>query len=71
MPMDTGFPTPLNNLDVQQVTIAKKQKTKNILNTHPIGTRIMDKRKSSHHKKEKHCQGSVGTIEHQIYQLRH
>ena len=30
-----------------------------------------DKRKIAHPKKEKHCQGSVGIIEHQIYQLRH
>ena len=71
MQTDTGFPTPLNYLDAQQVTIAKKQKTNKILNTNPIGTRILDKRKSAHRKKEKHCQGSVGTIEHQIYQLRH
>ena len=43
--MDTGFPTPLNYLNAQQVTIAEKQKTNKILNTHLIGTRIMDKRK--------------------------
>ena len=45
MQMDTGFPTPLNYLNAQQVTIAEKQKTNKILNTHLIGTRIMDTRK--------------------------
>ena len=45
MQMDTGFPTPLNYLNAQQVTIAEKQETKKILNIHLIGTRIMDKRK--------------------------
>ena len=61
--MNTGLPTPLNYLNAQQVTIAKETKKKKPLNTHPIEARIMGKKKrSAHHKKENHYQGSTGTI---------
>ena len=52
MQMDTGFPTPLNYLNAQQVTIAKKQGQTNH-STHTHWGKDNGQKKSAHRKKEK------------------